>query len=230
MTIIAHRCGPTPYLENSYVAAEYSLRHGADGVEADVRISKDHILYAFHDRDMSRVLHNKKTIAECTSQELDALGTDTYGHPTRIKTLLTYTQGKGILLLHIKELNNAIVHNLSTLYVKHTAHHVLFGVSTKHDLLLLQHVLPTAQFLGFIEHPDMSTVFTESSVKVIRLWDEWVTENRIHRIHKQSQKVWVMAGKAIESQGGICSKERFFDLERLEVDGILVNDPALFIK
>lgn len=56
MLILAHRGLPAAHRpENTVAACSAALRAGADGIEVDVRLSKDGVLVASHDRDLARV-------------------------------------------------------------------------------------------------------------------------------------------------------------------------------
>ena len=55
MKIIAHRCGPTIYPEQTMTSARLALKNGADYVEIDVRYSKDKIIVCSHDANTQRV-------------------------------------------------------------------------------------------------------------------------------------------------------------------------------
>ena len=55
VTVLAHRGGSGPWVENTVEAFESSLRAGADGVELDVRRCADGTLVVHHDPDVAGV-------------------------------------------------------------------------------------------------------------------------------------------------------------------------------
>jgi len=71
--IAAHRgtCGGN-IIQNTFLAYENALQHGADMVEMDVILSTDGIFYAFHDGEESRVLNVEQDIRTMSSKEIES--------------------------------------------------------------------------------------------------------------------------------------------------------------
>ncbi len=71
--IAAHRgtCGGN-VIQNTYLAYENALQHGADMVEMDVVLSTDGIFYALHDGEEGRVLNVDKDIRKMSSKEIES--------------------------------------------------------------------------------------------------------------------------------------------------------------
>lgn len=71
--IAAHRgmCGGN-VVQNTIMAYESALQHGADIIEMDVIMSKDHVFYAFHNGKEEMVFGSNFDIRDMTSNEIDA--------------------------------------------------------------------------------------------------------------------------------------------------------------
>ena len=72
--IIAHRGVTRNDQENTLPAYHQAFSEGADGLEIDVRLSKDEKPIIFHDEDTSRLFKKNLEIKNTTFIELEALG------------------------------------------------------------------------------------------------------------------------------------------------------------
>jgi glycerophosphoryl diester phosphodiesterase len=101
--VIGHRGAPSIKVENSLESIVEALRLGVDGVEVDVRATKDGSLVAFHDKSLSRVLGVDKLVSEVELNELRGLGqTRGFTVPT-IEGVVEVVAGKALLVLDVKE-------------------------------------------------------------------------------------------------------------------------------
>ncbi len=74
MLIFGHRGMPTRHVqENTLLSFLQAIQAGADGIEFDVRVSKDGELVVGHDRDLSRIAGTGQTMSDLTVKELKAL-------------------------------------------------------------------------------------------------------------------------------------------------------------
>ncbi len=102
--VIGHRGAPSIMVENSLEGIVEALRLGADGVEVDVRATKDGSLVAFHDRSLLRVLGVNRLVSEVELDELRGLGrTRGFTVPT-VEEVLEVVVGKAMIVLDVKEL------------------------------------------------------------------------------------------------------------------------------
>lgn len=110
--IIAHRGGALESTENTIAAFERAEKIGADGVEADIRLTRDGVIVVYHDDRFGRVeglapaqrtrLISEMTYAEISAQTLVPVGEDTGGR--RVPTLpeLLSTVKSGLLNIEMK--------------------------------------------------------------------------------------------------------------------------------
>lgn len=68
--IFAHRGKSEDYLENSLDSIINALNQGADGLEIDIRLTKDNQIVAFHDEDLNRLTGIDEKIRNLTLEEL----------------------------------------------------------------------------------------------------------------------------------------------------------------
>ncbi|MBK1859923.1 glycerophosphodiester phosphodiesterase [Cerasicoccus arenae] len=70
MRIIAHRGASGSAPENTMAAINRAWELGADGVEVDVHLTKDHVPVVIHDPDTERVAGQKLVVEQSTYEEL----------------------------------------------------------------------------------------------------------------------------------------------------------------
>lgn len=100
--IIAHRGASANAPENTLAAFQLALDLGADGIELDVMLSKDHQLVVIHDDTVDRTTNGSGRVQDLTLAELQALDA---GNGERIPTLdevLTQFGGKFLINIELK--------------------------------------------------------------------------------------------------------------------------------
>src|SRR5882672_8892 len=75
--VFAHRGGGALAPENTIEAFDNGLRLGADGIELDVRLSRDGEVVVHHDRTLDRTTALRGPIAQCATDELQRAGVAT---------------------------------------------------------------------------------------------------------------------------------------------------------
>lgn len=70
--IIAHRGASAFAPENTFAAFQKAIDAGADGIEFDVRLSKDSIPVVVHDPTLKRLAKSERRVADLTAEELGA--------------------------------------------------------------------------------------------------------------------------------------------------------------
>ena len=70
MKIYAHRGASPDYPEMTMAAFEAAVKQGADGLECDLRLSKDGVAVLWHDADLARIANNKALVSGSTFAQL----------------------------------------------------------------------------------------------------------------------------------------------------------------
>ena len=103
-SIVAHRGASTDRPEHTIGAYELALKEGADGLECDIRLSRDGEIVCVHDRTLARTSNGRGTVSALTLEELK---TYDYGswHPHRqpaellvLDQLLELVKGRSVQL------------------------------------------------------------------------------------------------------------------------------------
>jgi len=109
--IIAHRGGSEEFTENTLGAFTRAMKIGADGIETDLRLTRDGVVVVYHDEKYGRVeglpksgsakLISALTYAELSAKTLPPVGEDKGGQ--RVPTLSELLQvGGGLLNIELK--------------------------------------------------------------------------------------------------------------------------------
>jgi len=102
MKIYAHRGYSAKYPENTILAFEKAWEAGADGIELDVRVTKDGQLVVFHDNDLKRLFDIDKKIEDLEYCELRKFELEGQKVPTLEEVLSTVPEN-GLLIVEIKD-------------------------------------------------------------------------------------------------------------------------------
>ena len=70
MKIYAHRGASYDYPEMTMAAFEEAVKQGADGVECDLRLSKDGVAVLWHDTDLTRIANNSAVVSTSSYAQL----------------------------------------------------------------------------------------------------------------------------------------------------------------
>jgi glycerophosphoryl diester phosphodiesterase len=71
--VFAHRGGAALRPENTLLAFDHGLALGADGIELDVRLSRDNVVVVHHDATLDRTTNGAGTVASFNADELEQL-------------------------------------------------------------------------------------------------------------------------------------------------------------
>ncbi|ATL64947.1 glycerophosphodiester phosphodiesterase [Nocardia terpenica] len=85
--VVAHRGASAARPEHTIAAYELALQEGADGVECDVRLTRDGHLVCVHDRTVDRTSDGTGPVSEMSLDELRELNFGTAAEPSPVLTL-----------------------------------------------------------------------------------------------------------------------------------------------
>ncbi|QNG20884.1 glycerophosphodiester phosphodiesterase [Rhodococcus triatomae] len=90
--VVAHRGASAALPEHTLAAYELALREGADGLECDVRLTRDGHLVCVHDRTVDRTSDGSGVVSESTLAELREFNYGTPDVPAELLTLDTLVE------------------------------------------------------------------------------------------------------------------------------------------
>ncbi len=101
MKIIAHRGLSAGYPENTLLAFQKALEAGADGIETDLRLSRDNEIVLFHDAALFHLTGQKGSVETSSLAELKSCDLEGEKIAT-LDELLSLVKGRLTLILEIK--------------------------------------------------------------------------------------------------------------------------------
>lgn len=223
MKIIAHRSGPTSLPEQTVQSAKLALSEGTDMVEVDTRFTKDGQVAISHDLNVQRVFGVNREVCDMTAGEFRALRhADAPAHCSHL--LEDYLKsGVSPILLHIKESGEKLPILLDTLKKYGYLDKVVFGVQESDDIAVIRAYHPAAKVLAFMPKAESAEEFIEAGADYIRLWEEWMTEERVNAVLSSGRGLWIMANNP-ELRFAYSSPEILRKWQAMGVDGVLLND------
>lgn len=244
--VFAHRGGAKLAPENTLVAFEHGLSHGADGLELDVHLARDGVPVVIHDATLDRTTNARGAVAARSAAELAAVDAATHfgsdrGYPFRerghgvptLEAVLARCQGTRVII--------EMKHGTAALARAVVA--VVRRMGAERDVCLgsfQQEALDAARVLA----PEMATSASEPEARwtLHRSWLRWpfvsarsyvafqvperagrlrvVSPTFVRQAHREGQvvQVWVVDGEA--------------DAQRLltwGVDGLISDRPDLTV-
>lgn len=103
MLKIGHRGARAYEPENTLRSFKRAIELGVDGVELDVRETKDKKLVVIHDADVSRTTNGKGLVSELTLKEIKALETEKGERIPTLEEALDFIDKKVKILIELKE-------------------------------------------------------------------------------------------------------------------------------
>ena len=134
------------------------------------------------------------------------------------------------LLLHVKQNGRATDRVADKLRQYGALDRSVIGLMDADDAAWIRDRTPGARILGFMEGPDEIERFAKAGANYIRLWEAWLTKERVERIHDAGCEVWVMTGGCSEEECGNPSPDALRRIRSMDVDGILINDVRMALE
>lgn len=222
MLIIAHRAGTDKYPEQSIPAARYSLENGADMVELDVRLTRDGAPVVCHDANALRLFGEDMIIEECELRDFLSLRNKydpsiaTYTLDTALALRLTPA------LLHLKFADTRSLAIVIEALKRARAGRVILGALTPEAAGVIRRMAPEYECLAFMGGADDTDAFLKERFDYIRLWEKWVTRERVDYIRARGAKVAIMSGEP--HSVGYTAWDNLRVWRDMGADAVLINE------
>ncbi len=222
MRLIAHRCGTDRYPEQSMQAARFSLSENVDFIEMDVRFTREGIPVICHDSDVGRVfgvagkvedmdlafflsLRNAQR-ADCVTYTLDTV----------------FEEGLCPALLHLKCDGDRLDKVLERIAAHGAQKKVVIGIGAPEAVAQIKRFDSAIRVLSFMHTEADMDSFLQSECEFIRLWEPWLTQAKIDRVHAAGKEVWVMSGTY--DTVGYTDWANLKKWHDMGADGVLINE------
>lgn len=234
MKIIAHRGASSYAPENTLAAFRKALEFGVDGIELDVRLSKDGIPVICHDATINRTSNGKGYIHNLTVNELKKFRF--YGtfkkeyHNEKIPTLEEVLQlvGNTPITLNIEIKNGPYMplqleeKVLKLVYQYDFEDRVIYSSFDHQSMAKMAQLDPRAR-IGLIFHMNLVNLFdyidnTELDLYSIHPNYFYVTEDIVAVAREHNLKIFIYT---------VNNKTDALHYAKIGVDGLITNDPLI---
>ena len=223
MLLIAHRAGTDEFPEQTREAAAFSLSAGADLAEFDVRYTEDsRVPVICHDANAKRLFGIDKDISDMTLDEFLSM------RRTGNRTISAYTlddlftSGIKKVLLHLKCTYKEYGPLLSVIRKHGAEESVVLGIQEAEGNAVVRAYDSRIRILAFMHEKSNLDDFLSTSCDYIRLWEPWLDDESIKRIHEAGKGVWVMSGTP--ETVGYTDFRNLIRWKEKGVDGVLINE------
>lgn len=222
--LIAHRCGPGKYPEQSIASARNAISVGADMVEMDIQYTSDGIPVICHDPNTKRMFGEDclvKDMAFCHFMTLRQVQDSSY--PSHSLQNI-FESGINPVLFHCKITGSRLEDLAKRIVCNDFKDKCVIGVQQPEDVEIIKAVSEDIRVLSFMPSIDLFDRFLKSKAEYIRLWEPWVNQELVDRVHNAGKKVWIMAGEPRPDSVGYTSADNLIRWKKMGCDGVLVND------
>lgn len=219
--VIAHRGASAHAPENTLSAFELALAQGADGIELDVMLSKDHRIVVIHDDSVDRTTNGSGRVKDMTLEELQQLDAGQGEKIPSLDEVLTHFGGKFLINIELKNYTSffdPLPIEVAKLVKSHELESsVLVSSFNPFNLPRFYRRLPGVK-LGLITLPDKAKYW---------VW-RFFRYDALHPHYNDVDQVLVTAMHAQNKQINVWTVDDPDEIRRLaalNVDSILTNDP-----
>ena len=220
----AHRGASGHVTENTLLAFQQAVEMGADGIECDIRETRDGQLVIFHDATLKRMANRSRAIEKSTRAQLQQIHicteTDTECHKERIpelSQLFKTIKAPCQLNLEIKKAEPTKL--LNQVYQHHAQKQVLLS-SFEGALLSKIRSLDSEIAIGYLLDKGVTTATVkkakEISVRSLHLNIKKITKKVIERVHGEGFQVYAYTVDDLASMAQLID---------MGVDGLFTNYP-----
>jgi glycerophosphoryl diester phosphodiesterase len=246
--IIAHRGASAHAPENTLAAFQLGIDSGADGVELDVRLSKDGVPVVVHDRDLRRLAGRKECVSDLTAKELAAMNVGTtfkgrrrtsefagVGIPTLASVLELFSGSQGIVHIELKidkkrELKPLVSELCAAIHDSPELPRIVISSFRLTAIAEAKHILPSVR---------TSALFAPSIMKFIKRRRHMISLARAFGANEVSPYRALVTPKLAHLAGEVgmpvniwtCDTVKWIDRSRdLGLKAVMTNDPAKLLS
>lgn len=217
---IGHRGAMAHAVENSKESIEKALDLNANMIEFDVRYSKDDVPLVFHDGKIDRLTNGVGQVCEMTFKELNSFSLKNGEKISSLEEILSLFSRKVLINLELKE--DKISDNLIKVLSKFDVESILFSSFYHSNVLKIRDYFKEIKSAPLLVGNPLNPIklVEETRADYLDLNYEFVDQDLIDKLH--SKGAGVIVWKINEPD----VMQKFINLK---IDGIITDDPALFM-
>jgi glycerophosphoryl diester phosphodiesterase len=230
--VIAHRGGKP---ENTLAAFWSAYQDGVDMVEADIRYTKDGYPIIFHDQFLS-FESSEKEISNLTFSQIKQQNKPFNLDPQyknesipSLEDLLRLAKNRFKILLDIKETTPNFFKVIELIASYKMEFDVVLGIRSLKDLKYVKREYPVIRTLSFGYPMDTAYEILNNGADILRLWEPWVTGERVRAVREQGKQVWLMIGDFDGGKQAI-TKSKLINYLEMGINGVILDNPQLALN
>ena len=222
LKLIAHRSGTDRYPEQSRRAARFSLSQNVDFVEMDVRFTREGVPVICHDPNVERVFGVNCRVEDMSIEEFLKLKNREQPEDRTFTLDTVFEEQLVPVLLHLKCDGKDLQTVLDHIAQYNMQDKVVIGIGDPLAVAQIKAFDSRIRVLAFMHtEADMET-FLSSACEFIRLWEPWLTQEKIDRVHAAGKEVLIMSGTF--DTVGYTDLANLKKWARMGVQAVLINE------
>jgi glycerophosphoryl diester phosphodiesterase len=219
--IYAHRGASSAAPENTLAAFQLALDQGADGIELDVMLSRDHQLVVIHDDKVDRTTNGTGRVRDLTLAELKALDAGGGEKIPTLEEVLTRFGGRFLINIELKNYStpfDTLPVDVARMVKDHNVtDSILISSFNPFNFSRFHRILPDVP-LGMLTFPGWARFFGYRLFRFNALhpYYEDIDAALVDRVHARG---WQLNAWTVDEAADIRH------LAKLSVDGLITNQP-----
>ncbi len=203
--------------ENTILAFKTALTMGADGIECDIRESRDGKLVIFHDANFRRIAGKSSSINRLSLAEIQKIDVGNGERIPTLQALFEHTPQDFLLNLEMKDVRPE---NLINAIYRHNVQHRVLLSSFDSEVLRKVRSLDSAIRIGYLVDRKMGLpVFkkaTAMKAQAIHFSKRLITEDKIAQVHREGFLVYAYT---------VDAPNQMSHFMKMGIDGLFTNYP-----
>jgi len=226
--LIGHRGASEMATENTLLSLTVAMEIGADGVEVDIRLTKDNEIICFHDESLGRLAGRPERIAELTLTELRNL----YPNVLKLDQGLELSRSMAFLLdvkaTDIQSYNRII----GVIERRYATHRCIVTVRDNSVARTLVEKYPHIRQICMLRDCKGIDEFVSIAPPLawIRISEPHLSNRSVDQVRKVGMSLAVVAGGLTLESVGKAEVGQIEDIYRWLPDAIILDNPALALK
>ena len=229
--IIGHRGSPTLVTENTIPSFKKAIDQGVEGLEFDIRLSKDKQIVVFHDTTLKRLSNREEAISDLSLTELQAI--ELYKNETQIEDAYIPSLNDLVpLLWQMKVINIEI--KSEGLFKGHAILMPLIAFLNKHqidDKCIISSFNPLILMKLRLQRPETTIGFLYNRKTLFHAWDNMIWMLRVQpenlHIHYSMLDSWIIQWarkKGMRINSYTINDKKIYNRYDLKIDGVFTDN------
>ena len=221
--LFGHRGSPTKRTENTIPSFEKAIEQGVDGLEFDIRLTKDKKIIIFHDKDLKRLAGEDKKIQHLTGKQLQEINLEQNEKIPLLNEIVPLIEKVNVVNIEIKSDGLFQGHSIVTPLIQFLDKQQIDNkciISSFNPLIILQLKLRRKKtIIGYLYNRNQTLHQWNNLVWMIR-----IRPDNLH-IHYSLLDLWIVSwarGKGMKINSYTINERKVY--ENAKIDGVFTDN------